>query len=231
MLERPTTSVIIPVSNGEAFIRDAITSVLTQLGVDDEVIVVDDGSVDRTGALVANCDPRVRVFSCGGKGPSAARNVGLLQVRGDLIAFLDHDDLWPEGRHDALLKGLADNPDANAAVGRVRIKAESAASADNYLALDGRHAPSLLMSCLYRRSLIAKVGLFDEALRYGEDMDYYVRLADAGMVLVHCNHDALVYRRHAGNATNASFASNKTLLKILALRLRRTRAATKVGPR
>lgn len=230
MSERLTTTVIIPVLNGEAFIREAMVSVLSQLGKHDELIVVDDASVDRTRALIETFDPRVRPLACGGKGPSAARNVGLMQARGDLVAFLDHDDLWPPGRHAALTKGLIADPSANAAVGRVRIKAESPASAAPYLALDGRHTPSLLMACIYRRALIDKAGFFDESLRYGEDMDYYVRLADAGMVLAHCDHDSLIYRRHAGNATNAAPANNATLLQLLSLRQRRARASQKSRP-
>jgi glycosyltransferase involved in cell wall biosynthesis len=219
-----TTSVIMPVLNGAPFITEAVNSVLSQLTNSDELLVIDDGSTDHTRQLLSSSDRRLRVFDSNRRGPSAARNVGLINSRGDLIAFLDHDDLWPAGRHAALAAALTQNHGANAAVGRVRIQVEPGAPADGYLNLDGRFAPSLLLTCLYRRSLITQVGLFDESLRYGEDLEYYLRLADAGLALVHCDHDGLIYRRHWHNATNTAPPSHGVLLQLLYRRLQRARA-------
>jgi len=222
-----TTSVIMPVLNGAPFITEAVNSVLSQLGNSDELLVIDDGSTDGTRELLPGSDARLRIFDSIRSGPSAARNIGLLNSRSDLIAFLDHDDLWPAGRHSTLATALAQNPRANAVVGRVRVQVEPGVCADEYLNLDGRFAPSLLPTCLYRRSLITQVGVFDEHLRYGEDMEYYFRLADAGMALVHCDHDALIYRRHQHNATNTAPSSHGVLLQLLHNRLKRSRAQSK----
>jgi glycosyltransferase involved in cell wall biosynthesis len=176
--------VIIPVLNGEEFIVEALTSVLSQLDSDDEIIVVDDGSMDATRHLLRGLDSRVQVIDGPRRGPAAARNAALGVARGTFIAFLDHDDLWPPGRHRALLFALADKSRFNAAAGRIRIKVEPTGVPGSYLALDGRHAPSILMTCLYRRHLIDQAGLFDEDMRFGEDLKYHVRLAEACLILV-----------------------------------------------
>ena len=216
-----TTSVIIPVRNGARFILEALDSVLVQLADDDEIIVVDDASTDGTDELLRNLDKRVVVLDGPGRGPSAARNTGLAKACGACIAFLDHDDLWPPGRHAALLRALQQAPTANAAAGRLRIQVEEGGTAGRHAALDARHAPSILMTCLYRRQLIQATGPFDDDMRFGEDLNYYVRLAECGMNVVTCDHDALIYRRHAENATNAAPPENKVLLDIFARRLSR----------
>ena len=219
------TSVIIPVRNGEEFLGEAIASVLSQLADGDEVVVVDDGSTDRTRSLLRGCDPRVLIVDGPGRGPSAASNAGLQSAAGDLVAFLDHDDLWPPGRHQALLSALLTDESVDAVAGRVRIKVETGGSADPYLGLDGRHAPAILMSCLYRRRLIDKVGSFDEDMRFGEDLNYYIRLAEAGMNLVLRDHDGLIYRRHANNATNTAPPGKSVLMNIVARKLARARGS------
>jgi glycosyltransferase involved in cell wall biosynthesis len=222
----PSTSVIIPVLNGEDFILAALASVLRQLDAHDEVIVIDDGSTDGTRRLLDGCDARVRVIETAGRrGPSTSRNAGLAAARGGYIAFLDHDDLWPAGRHAALSGLLGADETVDAVAGRIRIRAEHNGAADSYRELDGRHAPAMLGSCLYRRSLIDRTGLFDEDMRFGEDLNYHVRLAESGMKLVTCDHDALVYRRHARNVTNAAPPHNATLMNILARKLARSRRA------
>ena len=90
-------AVVVPVFNGGRFIGRTIEFALAQTYNDIDVIIVDDGSTDRTPIIVkavAAKDPRVRYFRTDNFGPAAARNFGIAQARGDLIALLDHDDLW-----------------------------------------------------------------------------------------------------------------------------------------
>ena len=112
----PQTSVIIPVRNGETYVRQAVLSVLRQIENHDEVLVIDDQSSDGTRAAIDSLDRRVALLAGPGRGPSAARNIGLSRARGAFIAFLDHDDWWPEGRHRALMAALLSDERANAAV-------------------------------------------------------------------------------------------------------------------
>jgi glycosyltransferase involved in cell wall biosynthesis len=220
---RPQTSVIIPVFNGEAFINDAIASVLSELSWHDEVLVVDDGSTDRTRSVLDLSDSRVTLLDGPGSGPSGARNIGLARADGDFIAFLDHDDLWPSGRQEALKAALVGDTTTDAAAGRVLVRVEATGIPGVHLGMHGQHAPSMLSSCLYRRGLVERVGEFAANLRHGEDLDYHFRLVEAGMKLVFCEQDALIYRRHAGNATNSAPPSTKILKELLGRKLRRMR--------
>ena len=198
-------------------------SVLNELAAGDEVLVVDDGSTDDTRLVLDVSDERVVLLAGPGRGPSGARNVGLARARGEFIAFLDHDDLWPPGRHQALKAVLLRDGDADAAAGRVLVRIEASGIPGDHLGMHGRHAPPMLASCLYRRRLLDRAGGFADDLRYGEDVDYHFRLIEAGMKLRLCEHDSLVYRRHAGNATNSAPPPATVLKDLLGRKLRRMR--------
>jgi glycosyltransferase involved in cell wall biosynthesis len=90
-------SVVMPAYNAESTIRSSLRSVLNQTFVQLDIIVVDDGSTDSTAAIataIGAADPRVRLIQQTNAGVAAARNKGVLQARGDLVAFIDADDLW-----------------------------------------------------------------------------------------------------------------------------------------
>src|SRR5882724_2633969 len=89
-------SVILPVFNGEAYLRNAIQSVIQQTHANWELLIINDGSTDRTGEIVRSfTETRIRYFEQFNKGVSAARNVGLTNMRGDFFCFLDVDDIFP----------------------------------------------------------------------------------------------------------------------------------------
>src|SRR5216684_1094167 len=92
---RPRVSAIIPAYNGEAFVADAIESVLAQTFPVSEIVVVDDGSTDQTAEVVERYASKgVRCIRQKNQGPTAARNRGIVQTTGELLAFLDCDDIW-----------------------------------------------------------------------------------------------------------------------------------------
>jgi glycosyltransferase involved in cell wall biosynthesis len=91
----PAVSVIMPVCNTEAFVAQAIRSVLAQSFVDFELIVVDDGSTDRSLAICESfADPRISIVRQTSRGMAGARNTGILHARGRYVALLDSDDIW-----------------------------------------------------------------------------------------------------------------------------------------
>ena len=95
MTNRPFVSVIIPTYNRQRFIRQAITSVLQQTYLFYEVIVIDDASTDQTVALITQEFAQIRLICLPqNHGAAAARNAGIAIAQGDLIAFLDSDDVW-----------------------------------------------------------------------------------------------------------------------------------------
>jgi glycosyltransferase involved in cell wall biosynthesis len=216
-------SVIVPVLNGGKLIGDAISSALAQLGDDDEMIVIDNGSTDDTVDKVrAFGDARVRLMATERRGPAAARNAGLAVARGDVISFLDHDDYWPAGRNTGLLAALAATPEADAAYGRIRILVEPHCDDQGLSALDGKFAPAIgLHVYLFSRELLDRVGPMDETMIFGEDSDYIVRLRRAGMKTAVYDGDAAVYRRHDRNMTLNAAAKRAGIFDVIAHNLAR----------
>ena len=108
----PRVSVVIPAYNAEPFIERTLDSVLAQGVADLEVIVVDDGSEDRTRELVAARGAPVTLVQGPRRGVSLARNAGVHLARGEYVAFLDHDDLWEPGKLSRQVAVLGADPQA-----------------------------------------------------------------------------------------------------------------------
>ncbi len=223
----PQTSVIIPVKNGARYIGEAVASVLGQLGKGDEFFAVDDGSTDETLAILSRiAHPALHLISAGGRGISAARNMGFAASRGAFIAFLDHDDLWPAGRHAAMLASFQRDPDLDAVYGRIARRFEPGARITPESRIEGHHAGWLICSGLYRRDLLERNGGFAEDLQTGEDVDFYLRLMEAGMRFHLCDVPGLIRRHHDTNVTNDLAELEPSRLALLRRKLARTRAST-----
>ena len=101
-----TVSTIIPAYNAASTIAQAVDSALSQACQGHEVIVVNDGYTDTTGAILGNCCNRIRTISQPNGGVSAARNAGVLRSTGKYLAFLDADDIWLPGKLTTMLDAL-----------------------------------------------------------------------------------------------------------------------------
>ena len=115
---QPLTSVVIPAYNAEPFIARTLRSVLQQTYRNLEIIVVDDGSTDRTSAVAtttAAADPRFKIFSVPNGGVARARNYGLERASGEFVAFLDADDLWHPSKVTAQVAALSSKSGEEAA--------------------------------------------------------------------------------------------------------------------
>jgi glycosyltransferase involved in cell wall biosynthesis len=180
------TSVIIPTFNRAAFLREAIGSVLAQTEKDFELIVVDDGSTDRTRELVVEYGDRVRYFFQSNAGVSAARNLGIRHARGKFITFLDSDDLWLPKKLARQLQWMAAHPSLMLCYTdeiwirrgvRVNQKLIHAKSGGWIYPLCLPRCIISPSSVLMRRELFEAVGLFDEQLPVCEDYDLWLRIA------------------------------------------------------
>lgn len=225
MRELPTVSVIMPAFNGEKYIASAIGSALKQLGARDEILVVDNASTDATADIVRNMkDPRIRYFLEPKKGAAAARNRAFRQMKGELVAFLDSDDLWPEGRQTGLAEVLENDPSVDAAYGRLRMFLDGAVDS-RISQMDGALSPDIsLCPFLFRRTVLDKCGDMDESMLVGEDTDYLARLRESGMQAKPWSGDAYIYRRHGANTTALPESVGRGLLGMLARKISRGRA-------
>jgi glycosyltransferase involved in cell wall biosynthesis len=201
-------SVIIPIYNGEAFIGEALDSILAQAYTPLEIILVDDGSTDETAQVIhtwaAQRNQPVCYVRQENGGPAAARNHGLRLSRGEVIAFQDADDVWALGRLATQLDLLDCNPMTDLALGQVQFFRTGGKDAETPgMTLLGmpRRFP-VIHSALYRRKVFNQVGLLNVDMRYHEDIEWFYRAQKAGVSL--CLHDDVVlfYRRHAANMTN-----------------------------
>ena len=183
----PKVSVIIPTYNRLPMLREAVNSVLAQDFEDIELIVVDDGSTDGTGKEMKRYGGRVRLLQHSkNKGVSAARNRGILHARGKYIAFLDSDDLWVKGKLKTQVTFLDENPHyplcytdeiwvrkGKRVNPKLKHKKYSGWVFEKCLPLCTISPSSAMM----RKTLISKVGLFDEALPVCEDYDLWLRVS------------------------------------------------------
>ena len=176
-------SVVIPLYNKERSIERTIQSVLNQSYTDYELIVVNDGSTDRSSNVVERMNvERMKVISQANAGVSAARNRGIMEAKGDYVAFLDGDDLWDEDFLKEMVRLIEDYPGKSIyGLGCEQIKrgekpilkekyyrGESGWSYDT-MAFTGSSA------CANKQDAI-DVGLFDTRMTHGEDLDMWWRL-------------------------------------------------------
>ncbi|MBW4488221.1 MAG: glycosyltransferase [Trichocoleus desertorum ATA4-8-CV12] len=184
----PLVSVIIPAYNAETTIQKTVTSVLEQSLQDFELIIVNDGSTDKTLDVIEHIvDPRIKVFSYPNSGAAVSRNRGFAQTTGEFIAFLDADDLWTPEKLEAQWQALQENPQAQVAYSWTDIIDQSGQrlGQGDYTVANGKVYAKLLLCCfivsgsntLIRRGAYVAVGGFDESLVASQDFDLYLRLA------------------------------------------------------
>lgn len=184
----PTISVVIPVYNGEKTIQETIESVLKQTFSDFELIVINDGSQDKTLEIVSSIqDHRLRTVSYSNAGLSASRNRGISQALGDYISFIDADDLWSIDKLEAQFNALQTNPQAAVAYSWTDSINEAGefSRRGSYYTVNGNVYANLLIfnflengsNALFRKQAFTEVGKFDESLTAAEDWDMYLRLA------------------------------------------------------
>lgn len=193
-------TVVIPAFNAAAFLADAIASVQAQDCGPPEIIVVDDGSTDPTAAVASRFGSAVRYVYQENGGPAAARNTGVRLARGERIAFLDADDLWPPGSLSALSAHLDSGHPRQAVIGRTQLLLLDPATGEYRPFREPGYITSLTGG-LYRKEIFDRVGLLDPAFRQGEDVDWFLRVREAGIAIEMIETTTLYYRLHTGNLT------------------------------
>jgi glycosyltransferase involved in cell wall biosynthesis len=217
----PLVSVVIPVFNGERFLREAVQSVLDQQYAPLEIIIVDDGSTDGTATVARSLPATVRYLHQPNQGPAAARNRGIEQAQGGLIAFADADDLWPPAKLELQLPSLINDPGVEIVMGRVQLLSETGLT---------QSAFSVNLGCaVIRKSVFDRVGLFDETMRYSEDVDWFMRARESGAAIMTIDAVTLFYRQHEQNMTRGKSTSELNVLKALKRSLDRRRERASVA--
>jgi glycosyltransferase involved in cell wall biosynthesis len=230
--ERPFVSVITPVYNAPRHLLDAVASVERQGYEPLEIIVVDDGSNDETPLVIAELGDRVRAFRQDNAGPAAARNRGLAEARGELFAFCDADDTWPDGKLDLQVGRLQRDPELDVVLGRVQYIADDGVELPDvqYEDLDAKTLTHVhLGSGIFRRSAFELVGAFDATLRISEDVDWFLRARELVVNIRIVPEVTLEYHLHHSNMTRGKHPSEFELTGVLKRSVERRRAAGNAG--
>lgn len=240
-MSTPNVSIIIPVKNCIAYIEEALQSVLQQSFTDFELLIIDDGSTDADYKKFENLDSRIRVIRLEGLGVSKARNTGMLSANGDLIAFLDADDIWFPGKLEAQVRYFSEHPEVGVVFGAFKRWTENA---------DGLFEPaqalvtdcSIVSGCdearsgwlycklldgllvgmntaIVRRKVYEAIGGFNEDMPQGEDYDFWLKASRLSEMHA-LNAPVALYRIHKASAMHKLPAENHLALLLFAASMR-----------
>jgi glycosyltransferase involved in cell wall biosynthesis len=231
----PLISIIMATYNRERTIGAALESILQQNYQPLEIIVIDDGSTDGTPAaihtLIAERNAPIHYVQQQNRGLPAAHNHGLRLARGEVIAFIDSDDLWPAGRLPAQLTLFTQAEHATTAapgivLGRQRRFVDGVTVDPMELAMaDQRAVHYSLGTSLFARWVFDIVGNFDETMRQVADWDWFARAREAGIAMIADPRVTLLVRVHDGNLTQDRAMGGHFTVEMIKKHLDREREA------
>jgi len=222
----PTISVIIPVYNRKEFLGPAITSVRAQGYKNIELIIIDDGSQDGSSEAARQIAPEATVLERKNGGPGAARNTGLAVAKGKFIAFLDVDDVWPDGKIERQLARLEGDPTLDFILGRTQFDILDGGRDLGITYEDQENGVVTFFqfgAALYRARAFERIGNINEELEDSEDHDWFLRAKEAGLNWVCEKEIGVIYRRHPGNMTQPRPLAQTSLFDVIAASLARRR--------
>lgn len=212
-MERLKISAVIPAYNAERYVAAAVDSVLAQTYPAFEVIVVDDGSIDGTAAVLTRYGNTIRYIRQENRGEPAARNSGIRNATGDFIAFLDADDLWTPDKLQLQAEYLQAHKNCALVYSDMATFSETGTVLRSFRErfkfpfVAGKIFTQLFSrnmfgsgSVVFRKSCVDVVGWFDESLLIGSDYEMWLRITrhfEAGYV----DKALLLYRQHPGMST------------------------------
>ena len=182
-----TLSVIVPVYNAEPYLAACLESIVAQTPAPDEVLVIDDGSSDGSVDIArrfAADHPTLRSVAEEHAGGAAALNRGLGLAKGELLAFLDADDLWLAGKSELQLAALMAHPEVEMVFGLTEVFISPELTPEEQARLVCPEGPQLFRatgSIMLRTAAARRLGLFDMTLRTGWFLDWHMRAVDLGM--------------------------------------------------
>ena len=226
----PKVSVGIPVYNGERYVEDAIASALNQTYSPLEVIVIDDGSTDRS-AAIAKGFPNVRYAFQENQGISAARNRGVEMARGEYLAFLDADDVWMPDKLRLQMTAIEGDPTLSLVFGHVEefVSPELEEDLKGQVQIADGVVPGLIPSTLLvRHDAFLRMGFFETNWKMGEFAAWYTRAIEKKLGQLTLPH--LMTRRRVHDANNGRRQRESAIdyVRILKASLDRRRKAA--GP-
>ncbi|MFN5183738.1 MAG: glycosyltransferase family 2 protein [Bacteroidota bacterium] len=228
-MNSPIVSVIMPAYNSEEFIAEAINSVLIQTFPDWELIIIDDGSTDKTREIVSPFlkDKRVKYFYQENKKQGCARNNAVKHAVGDYLSFLDADDLYHPNKIEIQINYFKkQNPDLvftqgwciEGGTGKESVTERNVIqglfTGLTFLGLLLNRNRIPLSSVMMKKECFFEVGGFteDKEIQNAEDYQLWIKLADAGCNFLGINERTFYYRRHSSQSTTVDLNASKQVI-------------------
>lgn len=219
----------IPVRDGEAYLAEAIESVLAQSRPCGQVVVVDNGSSDRSAEIAASFAPVVEIVAEPRPGIGAARNAALRAARGDYLAFLDADDLWEVEKTALQLAAFEAEPGLQLVFGHVRQFVSPDLSAEQADALrvpaepqSGQHIGAMLA----RRAAVEAIGPWPQDVRVSDGLTFLLRARELGLAQAMLAETVTLRRVHGGNHSLSNRDERREFARHLKRSLDRRRGAS-----
>jgi len=205
-------SIVMPVYNGEKYIDDAIRSVIQQQYIFWELIIVNDGSTDNTKNIILGIsDERIKYFEQPNRGTSAARNLGIQEMKGEYFCCLDADDIMPPNSLASRLKVFEQDERVKFVDGKVRVfnstlRRELTVWSPSFKGKPFHQLVRLSGRCFFGPTWMIKMDKhtrlsFDEKLSHGEDLLFYISIANKGRYN-YTDDCILYYRKNTDSAMN-----------------------------
>jgi len=224
--DHPLVSVIIPVYNGARYLRAALESVFAQTYRPFEVIVIDDGSIDDSGAI-AQSFPDVIYLHQENQGVATARNHGIETAQGEFIAFLDQDDLWAPEKLQLQIDYFLNHPDVGYTLTQQQYFLDPGGTLPPWFRKElfsSIHTGWVLGAMVVRRTTFEEVGNFASGYSAANDSDWFFRAKAAGIPMAVLPELLLRKRIHDANDSGRAKEILSELLKVVKSSLDRQRS-------
>ena len=232
-MSSPLVSCIVPVFNGEPYLREAVESILAQTHRPLEIVIADDGSTDASPRIAREFGKGIRYVRQDTAGPSATRNFGLAAATGAFVAFLEADDLWHPEKLSRQIARFDARPELDVCVTHARNVwiPELATEARRRGDPRAQGVPGFIVSAIVaRRTLFERVGLFDTTLTFTGHTDWLLRAVDHGGVVEALPEVLTYHRMHHTNLTRRRAAACRAeYLRMLSMSLARRRQDARGG--
>jgi glycosyltransferase involved in cell wall biosynthesis len=217
-MAEPLVSALILVYNGERYLGDAVESVLAQTYPAIEVIVVDNGSTDRSLEIARSFGPRVHVHVEHERGVNRARNTAISLARGEYIAFLDGDDLWEARKTEWQVEALRSDPSADVVYGHVKqfLSPDCDPALGARLRVPERPQPGILLSAvLASRQVFDLIGPLSPEHEVSDVLEWFLRARRLGLNEVLLAQTVTHRRVHGANHSYLSRGSRTEFARLL----------------
>lgn len=200
---------IIPIKNGTKYLEQCLDSINQQTVKVDKIYLVDDHSTDNLKIFIKRFDLNLVYLKSPGNGLAAALNHGVQTAEGELISFLDCDDVWTKDHLYKLSKPYEINTKLDMVYGRVKNVDE------NLNELGKSEVTRLLGSSIFHRRVFDRAELFDETLEHGANIDFIVRIFSSGINYFEIGDTVLLRRIHGNNMGHDKITAKKSLIKLI----------------